>query len=177
MVPGTFFRERAENGSIVMFCAKHIYDNNPPVTALSQLKKISDALPNRYFISFYKGLCHLAMGAPDKALAQLENALSQNPSAQDIPTICSYAGVCLKEMERYKDALAILRKRALHWTMNGKTSLISWASATSCSSSIPIPSACFHRVLELKPGSAIDHCQHCLQLPGAGRDGNGHGFL
>ncbi|SMC68985.1 ribosomal protein S12 methylthiotransferase accessory factor [Desulfocicer vacuolatum DSM 3385] len=156
IVPGTCFRERAENSSIVMFCAKHIYENNAPVAALSQLDKISGMLPGQYFISFYQGLCHLAMGVPDKALGYLKQALTENPTRQDIPSICSYAGVCLKEMEQYEEALTILKKgididdeREDIFNLMGFCHFMLKQHPQSID--------CFRRVLELKPGSAIDH--------------------
>ena len=156
MVPGTCFRERAENSSVVMFCAKHIYENNPPAAALSQLEKISDLLPRHYFLSFYRGLCLLAMGEPDKALAQLESSLAENPSTQDIPTICSYAGVCLKDMGRYEKALTILEKGiALDREREDIFNLMGFCHFML--KQHPESIACFHKVLALKPDSGIDH--------------------
>ncbi len=156
MVPGTFFRERADNSSIVMFCAKHIYENNPAAAALFQLEKISGMLPHQYFISFYRGLCHLAMEEPGKALNQLECALAENPSTQDIPTICSYAGVCLKEMGRYEEALAIL-ERGISLDNEREDIFNLMGFCHFMLKQHPESIACFHKVLELKPGSAIDH--------------------
>ena len=156
MVPGTSFRERAENSSIVMFCAKHIYENNSPMMALSQLEKISDMLPHQYFISFYQGLCHLSMGTLDKALDHLNQALAENPTDQDIPSICSYAGVCLKEMEQYEDALTLLKKGiALDNEREDIFNLMGFCHFML--KQHPESIACFHKVLALKPGSAIDH--------------------
>jgi len=156
MVPGTSFRERAENSSIVMFCAKHIYANNSPMGALSQLEKISDMLPSQYFISFYQGLCHLSMDAPDKALAHLKQALMEDPTDQDIPSICSYAGVCLKEMEQYEEALTLLEKGiALDNEREDIFNLMGFCHFML--KQHPESIACFHKVLALKPGSAIDH--------------------
>ena len=156
MVPGTAFRERAENSSVLMFCAKHIYENNPPEAALSQLENISEITSRQYFISFYKGLCLLAMDMPDKALVQLKCALTENPTDQDIPTICSYAGVCLKDMAQYKEALTFLEKGiALD---NGREDIFNLMGF--CYFMLkrhPESIDCFHRVLALKPGSAIDH--------------------
>ena len=139
-----------------MFCAKHIYENNAPMAALSQLEKISDMIPHQYFISFYQGLCHLSMDAPDKALEHLKQALEEDPTDQDIPSICSYAGVCLKEMEQYEDALTFLEKGiALDNEREDIFNLMGFCHFMLKQHLESI--ACFHKVLALKPGSAIDH--------------------
>ncbi|GAB6144114.1 YcaO-like family protein [Desulfocicer niacini] len=156
MVPGTSFRERAQNSSVVMFCAKHIYENNAPEAALTQLENVSDMLPHQYFISFYKALCHLAMDAPEKALAQLQCALTENPTEQDIPTICSYAGVCLKEMEQYQEALTFLEK-GIELDNEREDIFNLMGFCHFMLKRHPESIACFRKVLALKPGSAIDH--------------------
>ena len=55
-------------------------------------------------------LLSLDMGETDTALACLQKALNLNPEPQDVPSIYSFMGVCLKDLERYQDALVILEK-------------------------------------------------------------------
>lgn len=156
LIPGTEFRERAQAGSIAMFCAKHLYDNHPPQAALTHLETLEKRLPGQYYISFYKGLCHLALDAPDIALACLEAALEASPAPQDVPSIYSYAGICLKEMGRYEAALDLLKKgKALDDDRPDIHNLMGFCHFMLKQNRRSI--ACFERVLDLTPGSAIDH--------------------
>ncbi len=156
LIPGTQFRERAQNSSVAMFSAKHIFENNPPRNAEIKLEEMSEILENRYYIKFYQGLCQLALSHPEKALEYMEAAIELEPAVQDIPTIYSYTGVCLKEMGKYKQALEILKKginkdqdRDDIYNLMGYCNFMLKRHTESIS--------CFEKVLELKPGSGIDH--------------------
>jgi ribosomal protein S12 methylthiotransferase accessory factor len=110
IIPGAHFRERSLGTSVGMFTAKHIFENRPAAEAIKQLKSMEKALPNTYYISFYLGACHLAIDNPDSALAYFRQSLVQGPTEQDIPSIYSYLGQALKNMEEYRQALDILKK-------------------------------------------------------------------
>jgi ribosomal protein S12 methylthiotransferase accessory factor len=110
IIPGAHFRERSLGTSVGMFSAKHIFENRPAAEAIKQLKSMEKALPNTYYISFYLGACHLAIDNPDSALAYFRQSLVQGPTEQDIPSIYSYLGQALKNMEEYRQALDILKK-------------------------------------------------------------------
>ncbi|MEA1967748.1 MAG: YcaO-like family protein, partial [Thermodesulfobacteriota bacterium] len=156
IIPGANFRERAENSSIAMFLSKHIFENNPARKALTQLDKIDEKLPDRYYIKFYQGMCRLSMSKPDKALKYFESAMELDPANQDIPSISSYTGVCLKELGQYKKAILILetgikadKEREDIYNLMGFCNFMLKQHEKSIS--------CFEKVLELNPGSAIDH--------------------
>lgn len=110
IIPGAHFRERAANQSVGMFCAKLITEDNPPETAIRQLKEMDRKLPGKYYVQFYLGVAYLAADDPETARGCLESALESGPAEEDIPSIYSYLGVCLKEMEHYREALAVLQK-------------------------------------------------------------------
>jgi len=110
LIPGAHFRERAEGGSVGMFCAKLIAEKNPAPVAVMTLREVERQLPDKYYIQFYLGTAYLDMGETDTALACLQKALNLNPEPQDVPSIYSFMGVCLKDLERYQDALVILEK-------------------------------------------------------------------
>ncbi len=110
IIPGAHFRERSLGTSVGMFSAKHIFENRPSAEAIKQLKSMEKALPNTYYISFYLGACHLAIDNPDSALAYFRQSLALEPTEQDIPSIYSYLGQALKNMEEYRQALDILKK-------------------------------------------------------------------
>ncbi|MDZ7697934.1 MAG: YcaO-like family protein [Deltaproteobacteria bacterium] len=112
IIPGAHFRERAVGTSVGMFAAKLTAEQGPPERAIAELKKMEALLPGKYYIQFFLGLSHIALGRHEAAMNHLETALDLDPKAEDIPTIYSYMGVCLKELERYRDALDVLEKGA-----------------------------------------------------------------
>ena len=156
ILPGTCFRERAENASIAMFAAKHVYSTSSPEKAMETLTAMAGILSDQYVFEFYIGLCHLTMGSPEKALIHLERAMVLDPPKQDIPSICSYTGVCLKELGKFKQALKILEKGAeLDKEREDIYNLMGFCNFMLKRHELSI--ACFKAVLKLNPGSGIDH--------------------
>ncbi|MBF0231814.1 MAG: YcaO-like family protein [Desulfamplus sp.] len=156
IVPGSCFRERAENSSIAMFAAKHIHNQKPPEKAFEIIKQIGSIIPDRYEIEFYLGLCLLDMEKPEQAISYFESAMNLNPSPQDLPSICSYTGVCLKDMGAYEQAIEVLEKgiaidneREDIYNLMGFCHFMLKNHKTSIS--------CFEKVLKLTPSSGIDH--------------------
>ncbi|MEE4358570.1 MAG: YcaO-like family protein [Desulfococcaceae bacterium] len=156
MIPGTHFRERAENSSVGMFCAKLISEQNPPLSAISQLRKMEERLPNKYYIRFFLGTSHLALGETKAALRYLEEALMLNPPSQVLPDIYSYTGLCLKEREEYKKALDVLEKgEMLDPERTDIHNLRGFCYFKLKEHEKAVES--FRKVLDLNPSSAIDH--------------------
>ncbi|MCP3953522.1 MAG: tetratricopeptide repeat protein [Desulfobacterales bacterium] len=156
IIPGAHFRERAHGTSVGMFSAKFIAENNPPDSAIKLLGDFDRKLPGKYYNQFYIGLCQLAAGRPPQALSSLERALDLDPTRQDIPSIYSYMGQSLKEMERYDDALVILQKGAT--ADNERTDIYNLMGF--CHFKLKAHEEairCFRRAIELNPGSAIDY--------------------
>lgn len=156
IIPGAHFRERALGTSVGMFSAKIITENNSPNMAINELTKIEKMLPGKYYIQFYLGSCHLALNDPASALSYFNRALELNPKEQDIPSIYSYMGVCLKEMGEYRRALAVLKNAETYdkertdiYNLMG----FSYFKLKEHENAI----ACFKKVLRLDPGSAIDY--------------------
>jgi len=156
LIPGAHFRERAANTSMAMFSAKLISQSKDPIRAVGALNRMDDRLPGRYFIKFFLGQVYLSLQEPSQALGYLETALDLDPHPQDIPSIYSYMGLCLKELERYDEAIYKLkqaeefdRERTDIYNLMGFCffKLREHEKAISC----------FQRVLELNPGSAIDY--------------------
>ncbi len=156
IIPGAHFRERSHGTSVGMFSAKFITENNPPGEALQLLQAFDRKLPGKYYNQFYIGLCQLASGSPPAALTALEKALEQNPTSQDIPSIYSYMGQCLKEMERYDEALKILQKGAE--ADNERTDIFNLMGFCHFKLKAHADAIqCFKKVVKLNPGSAIDY--------------------
>ncbi len=156
IIPGAHFRERAHGTSVGMFTAKIITESYPPVKAIQELKKIEAQLPNRYYLKFYTGTSMLSDGKPEQAMDFFQQALALHPTKQDIPSIYSYMGVCLKEMEKYEQALETLSKgEKLDPERTDIYNLMGFCNFKLKRHEEAI--ACFQKVLELNPNSAIDY--------------------
>jgi ribosomal protein S12 methylthiotransferase accessory factor len=156
IIPGAHFRERSIGTSVGMFSAKIITESQMPHVALKELKKIERLMPNKYYIKFYLGSCHLALNDPETALGYFEQSLELDPTEQDIPSIYSYMGVSLNEMGQYLKALDVLKKAETY--DNERTDIynsmgFSHFKLKQHEQAIK----CFEKVLKLDPGSAIDY--------------------
>jgi len=156
IIPGAHFRERAAATSVGMFSAKLIYENNTPVNAIEQLIKAETVLPGKYYVKFYLGLCHIDRGDPDNALSFLKQALDMEPTPEDIPTIYSYMGSCLKDVGEYKKAIRLLKKgeeydkeRTDIYNLMGfcHYKLHKYQDAINC----------FEKILDIDPSSGINY--------------------
>jgi ribosomal protein S12 methylthiotransferase accessory factor len=110
IIPGAHFRERSTGTGVGMFSAKIIAERGNPQWAITQLKKMNDLMPGKYYVQFFLGKCFLSINDPTSALKYLERALTLEPKKEDIPSIYSYMAQSLKDQERYKDAIVVLEK-------------------------------------------------------------------
>ncbi|MFC1869164.1 YcaO-like family protein [Thermodesulfobacteriota bacterium] len=156
IIPGAHFRERAIGTSVGMFSAKLIAENKNPEWAISQLKKMDELMPEKYYTRFFLGICHLSMNDPANALRYLEEALAFEPKEEDIPSIYSYMAQSLKELQKYREALAVLEKAEKY--DNERTdiyNLMGFCRFKLGEHDEAIK--CFKNVIRLDPTSAIDY--------------------
>ena len=156
IIPGAHFRERAAGTSVAMFCAKMVAERMPPDQAIDRLVEMDKILPGKYFTQFYLGYCRLSTGDPETAITHFERALDLNPTDQDRPSIYSYMGVALKEMERFDLALEVLEKGAdLDEERTDIYNLMGFCHFKRQEHEKAID--CFKKAIALNPGSAIDY--------------------
>ena len=156
IIPGAHFRERSLGTSVGMFSAKIIAENDPPRMAIKKLKDIERLLPDKYYIKFYLGSCHLALDDPETALGYFGRSLDLEPAEQEISSIYSYMGTALNEMGEYRKALDVLTNAETH--DSERTDIynsmgFSYFKLKEYDQAI----TCFKKVLRLDPGSAIDY--------------------
>ena len=156
IVPGAHFRERAAGTGVGMFSAKLIAESGNPEWAVQELKQVDELMPGKYYIKFYLGSCYLAMNQPPEALACFDEALSLDPKGEDIASIYSYMGVCLKDQGEYRKAIAVLEKaEESDEERTDVYNLMGFCHFKLKEHEKAIE--CFQRVLHLDPGSAIDY--------------------
>ncbi len=61
-------------------------------------------------IRFYRGVCDHGAGSFEAALAHFEAALELGPAAEDLGRVLFYVGACLKERERFEEAIDVLER-------------------------------------------------------------------
>jgi ribosomal protein S12 methylthiotransferase accessory factor len=156
IIPGAHFRERAAGTSLAMFSAKLITQNGDPAWAIRELERMDKLLPGKYYVKFYLGSSYLTMGEATAALRLFEEALDLEPKEEDIPSIYSYIGLCLRDLEQYREAISIFekaekydRERTDIYNLMG----FCYYKLKEHEKAIH----CFRRVLELDPSSAIDY--------------------
>ncbi len=156
IVPGAHFRERAVGTSVGMFSAKLIAENGDSAGAISELKEMDRRMPGKYYIQFYLGYGLLHQGAFEEALASFQAALDLDPKEEDIPSIYSYMGVCLKELGRYRDGIDILLKaEGYDKERTDVYNLMGFCHYKLKEHEKAID--CFRKVLQLDPGSGLDY--------------------
>ncbi|MCJ7596999.1 MAG: YcaO-like family protein, partial [Desulfobacterales bacterium] len=156
IIPGAHFRERAAGTSIGMFSAKLIAQGNDPSLAIAELEKMDNLMPGKYYVKFFLGSSYLSIQEPMTALRFFEEALALGPKEEDIPSIYSYMGLCLKDLEQYREAISTLEKaEAYDDERTDVYNLMGFCYYKLKEHEKAI--GCFRRVLQLDPASAIDY--------------------
>lgn len=156
IIPGAHFRERSSGTSVGMFSAKLITEKYNPEQAIIKLKAADKILPGKYYIKFYIGLCFLNMGETESALDYFNKTLALKPDEQEIASIYSYMGVCLKELGKYDEALNMLKEgEKFDRERTDIYNLMGFCYFKLKEHEMAIK--CFKKNIRLDPGSAIDY--------------------
>jgi ribosomal protein S12 methylthiotransferase accessory factor len=109
IIPGAHFRERSMMKSVGLFAAKLLVERvQDPADLEKKLAEMQALLPNAYYLEFYRGRNLYTAGMQNEAISHFDKALGLNPEEEDLPYIYSYKGTCLKELERYDEAIQVL---------------------------------------------------------------------
>lgn len=156
IIPGAHFRERALAKSVGMFSAKLIAENSPAQEALPKLIQIEQLLPSKYYVKFYIAACLQSSGKPETALSYYQQALKLTPPEQDMASIYSFMGSCLKDMGHYRKALEILKEgEKIDSERTDIYNLMGFCHFKLKEHEMAIES--FKKVLQINPSSAIDY--------------------
>ncbi len=157
IIPGAHFRERATSRNAGLFAAKLMAELvEDPVESNAHLRNMQKLLPEAYFIEFYLGRNLLELGQLNEALVHFNKALDLDPTAEDLPYIYSYIGSCLKDLERYREAIAVLEKgAAVDNTRPDIHNLLGFCHFKLEQYEDAVSH--FSKTIELNPASAIDY--------------------
>ncbi len=168
IVPGAEFRERAANSSVAMICAKLVAETLPPAEALPRLESIFQIMGKKYYLLFYLGKLNHDLGEPEKALAYLNQALECDPPAEDAASIYSYIGVCLKDQQRFDQAIeALARGEKLDKERTDIYNLMGYCHFKKQQYAEAVD--CFEKAVALDPGSAIDYANLAVNYRALGK--------
>ncbi|KJS01151.1 MAG: hypothetical protein VR65_10620 [Desulfobulbaceae bacterium BRH_c16a] len=111
IIPGAHFRERSMIKDVGLFAAKLMVERiTDPELLDEKLNQMEKLLPEAYYLEFYRGRNFSDMGFPETALLHFDRTLAMQPEAEDLPYIFSYMGKCLKDLEKYDEAIEMLGK-------------------------------------------------------------------
>jgi ribosomal protein S12 methylthiotransferase accessory factor len=110
IIPGAHFRERAASGDAPLFAAKLAADLLEPAELEAKLTEMQQHLPDAYYLEFYRGRNFYEQGMVEPARNCFEQALTMQPNEEDRPYIYSYLGSCLRDLERFKEAVPVLEQ-------------------------------------------------------------------
>lgn len=157
IIPGAHFRERSMIRSVGLFSAKLVVELLDDCADIERkLDRLSEILPEAYYIEFYRGRNLFDLGCFDDGIKHFEKALELDPEQEDLPYIYSYLGNCLSKIERYDDAVSALKKGCMHDEQRPDLHNllgVCYFKKQMFEDAI----SCFTRAVELDPTSSMDY--------------------
>ncbi|MDX9835436.1 MAG: YcaO-like family protein, partial [Desulfobulbus sp.] len=169
IIPGAHFRERSMGGNAGLFAARLAADLLSGEALEAQLAAMQKLLPGAYYLSFYRGRSLYERGEVEAALIRFDQALIEGPTTEDLPYLYSYKGCCLRDLERWDEAVAALHlglacdeeRPDLHNAL-GVCAYKTGRHADAVEH--------FRRAVALNPSSAIDYANLALNLERLGKE-------
>jgi ribosomal protein S12 methylthiotransferase accessory factor len=169
IVPGAHFRERAASGDAALFAAKLAAELLDPVALEDKLSQMQKLLPDAYYVEFYRGRNLYDQGQVELALIHFDSALELEPREEDLPYLYSYKGCCLRDMDRFEEAIDALETGR---ELDDERPDIHNILGVCHFKGERFEEAAFHfkRAVELNPVSAIDYANLAINLQHLGRN-------
>lgn len=163
IIPGAHFRERAMGGNAPLFAAKLAAGLLDGAKLDAKLAAMQTLLPHAYALPFYRGRSLFDQGMSAEALVCFEQALALQPNREDLPYLYSYQGSCLRDLERYDEAIAALQRGL---GIDEERPDIYNTLGVCCYKTGRYADAVAHfrRAVALNPASAVDYANLALNL-------------
>ncbi|MFA4915490.1 MAG: tetratricopeptide repeat protein, partial [Syntrophales bacterium] len=130
---------------------------------LAIMNKAEEFFINKSPVYYYMGICHLGMLNPKVATDYFKNALACRPEREDLSNIYLHLGLCYKEMERYEDAIPVLKKAGD--AEEGRKDVYNWMGYCYFKlKEYDQAIECFLKAVEIDPNSAIDYANIGVNL-------------
>ncbi len=110
IIPGAHFLDRTRNTDFPQHAARTLLQGVPSELALTNMTRMVDLFGPRYDLTFFLAHTLELQGKPEAALAYFNQALAQKPEAREIASIHVHIASCLKDLERYPQALEALQE-------------------------------------------------------------------
>ncbi|HIJ69265.1 MAG TPA: tetratricopeptide repeat protein, partial [Deltaproteobacteria bacterium] len=156
IIPGAHFLDHTRNTDFPQHAARTMLRGLANDEMVPQMERLLSTFGPRYDLTFFLAHSLELNGYPENALTLLQRALDQSPDPGEIGSIHVHIASCLKELERYEealDALGLAEKANPELKEIYNLRGFCYFKLKKHNESI----ASFERVIELDPGSAIDY--------------------
>jgi len=168
IVPGAHFLERTRNTDFVQHAARTLVRGLDPPELAVQLERLREIFGPRYDTTFFLAHSLELQGRAEEALELFRLALEEDPREGEVASVHVHIASCLKELERYDQALESLEIAEEHndelkeiYNLRGFCFFRQGRHEEAVEA--------FEKAIELDPGSAIDYANIGSNLREMGR--------
>jgi ribosomal protein S12 methylthiotransferase accessory factor len=156
IIPGAHFRDRTRHTGFLFHLVKLVSMMDDPGEAVENLQKVIDIFPDRYEVHFFLGFALERNERAEEAMRYFNQALHLNPREIDLSSIYCHIGVCLKDLEKYDQAIEYLIKaKAYNADQKEIYNTLGFCYFKLKEHHKAIEA--FERAIEIDPGSGIDY--------------------
>ena len=156
IIPGAHFRDRTRHTGVLFHLVKLVSMMDDPGEAVNELQKIARVFPDRYEVHFFLGFALERNDQPEEAMGYFEKALQLNPRDIDLSSIYCHLGVCLKDLEKYEQAIEFLdRAKTCNAAQKEIYNVLGFCYFKLKEHHKAIEA--FEKAIEIDPGSGIDY--------------------
>ncbi|SPF43769.1 Uncharacterized domain [Syntrophobacter sp. SbD1] len=156
IIPGAHFLDHTRNTDFPQHAARTMLRGLAAHEMVPQMERLLSTFGPRYDLTFFLAHSLELKGNTEAALQLLMSALDQDPDPAEIGSIYVHIASCLKDLERYEealDALSLAEKANPDLKEIYNLKGFCYFKLKKHNESI----ACFERVIDLDHGSAIDY--------------------
>jgi ribosomal protein S12 methylthiotransferase accessory factor len=156
IIPGAHFLDHTRNTDFAQHAARTMLRSLDGDELVAQMDRLLSTFGPRYDLTFFLAHSLELRGDVETALSLFTRALEQSPEQGEIGSIYVHIGSCLKDMEKYEEALeALSRAEQANPDLKEIFNLRGFCLFKLKRHEESISS--FERAIELDPGSAIDY--------------------
>jgi ribosomal protein S12 methylthiotransferase accessory factor len=156
IIPGAHFLDRTRNTDFPQHAARTLLQGVPSELALTNMTRMVDLFGPRYDLTFFLAHTLELQGKAEAALTFFNQALAQKPDPREIASIHVHIASCLKDLERYPQALEALQEaEEVNRDLKEIYNLRGFCLFKLKKHEVAIEA--FEKAIAIDPGSAIDY--------------------